>query len=201
MKYVFSSDYHWFHKNIIRYEKRPFSSLEQMNSEIIRRHNERTDNDDLVFFLGDLGFYASAIQEERGEGVPHKALDLLKQMNGIFYRVRGNHDKRSNKLYVPVKSIYLDISGLRVQLIHRPEEADIENNNLIIHGHVHGKYKTKEVINKKKVPVLFVNVSVETNNYYPYTWDEIKAIWDKWYTKHPQRKVINKCLTQSLRIK
>jgi len=197
MKYLFSSDYHFFHKNILKYENRPFDSVEKMNSEIVRRHNERVTNNDILFFLGDLGFFASAMKVERGEGMPIRALDLFNQMNGIKYRVRGNHDKQSNKLYIPIKSIYLDISGLRIQLIHRPDEADIENVNLVICGHCHGKFKTKEVLNKKKIPILFINVSVENNNYYPYTWDEIKSIWDKWYHNHPQRKVINKCLTQS----
>jgi len=197
MKYLFSSDYHFFHQNILKYENRPFDSVEKMNSEIVRRHNERADEEDITFFLGDLGFYASANKAERGEGMPIRALDLFKQMKSNFYRVRGNHDKNSNKLYVPIKSIILDISGLRVQLIHRPEEADIENNNLIIHGHTHSKFPTQEKLNSKKVPILFINVSVEQNNYYPFTWDELKAIWDKWYSKHSQRKVINKCLTQS----
>jgi calcineurin-like phosphoesterase family protein len=197
MKYLFSSDYHFFHQNILKYENRPFDSIDKMNSEIIRRHNERVQKDDIFFFLGDLGFYASSEKAIRGEGMPCRALDLFNQMNGIKYRVRGNHDKRSNKLYVPIISILLEISGLRVQLIHCPEDADIENNNLIIHGHTHGKFPTQEKLNGKKVPILFLNVSCEQNNYYPFTWDEIKAKWDKWYSQHSQRKAINKCLTQS----
>jgi calcineurin-like phosphoesterase family protein len=202
MKYLFSSDYHFWHKNILLYENRPFKSVEEMNSTIISRHNERANNDDIVFFLGDLGFFASANKVERGEGMPNKALDLLKQMNGhTIYRIKGNHDKRSNKLYVPVKSINLDISGLKIQLVHRPDDADIDNNNLIIHGHCHSKLPTHEKLNSKKIPVYFINVSVECNNYYPFTWDELKAMWDKWLQNHKQRKVVQKCLTQSQKSK
>ena len=194
MKYLFSSDYHFFHQNILKYENRPFDSVEKMNSEIVRRHNERANEEDIIFCLGDVGFYASAMKAERGEGMPVRALDLLKQMKGNIYRVRGNHDKNTNKLYVPIKSIYLDISGLRVQLIHRPEDADIENNNLIIHGHTHSKFPTQEKLNSKKVPIYFINVSVEQNNYYPFTWDELKAKWDKWVSKHSLRKIINRSI-------
>jgi len=198
MKYLFFGDPHFFHKNILKYENRPFPDVETMNSEIIRRHNERANDDDIVFCLGDVGFYASAIKAERGEGMPVRALDLLKKMKGTIYRVRVNHDKQSNKLYVPIKSINLDIAGLRVQLIHRPEEADIDNNNLIIHGHTHGKFPTHEKLNSKKIPVFFINVCVEQNNYYPFTWDELKSKWDKWLSQHKSRKDIQRWLsTQS----
>lgn len=202
MKYLFSSDYHFFHQNILKYENRPFDSVEKMNSEIIRRHNERINKDDILFCLGDIGFYASAMKAERGEGMPVRALDLFNQINCIKYRVRGNHDTQSNKLYVPITSIVLDIAGLKVQLVHRPEDADIENNNLIIHGHTHGKFSTQEKLNSKKIPIFFINVSVEQNNYYPFTWDELKAKWDKWVSSNPKRKEINKWLsTQSLKSK
>jgi calcineurin-like phosphoesterase family protein len=163
-----------------------------MNSEIVRRHNERVNEDDIVFFLGDLGFYASALKEHRGEGSPTPSLQLLSQMKGLWYRINGNHDKRSNKTHVPIKSINLEIAGLRVQLIHDPAEADIENNQLIIHGHQHSKFKTKEILNKRNVPVFFINVSVENTDYYPLTWDEVKAIYDRWLSGHPQRKIINR---------
>ena len=169
-----------------------------MHSEIIRRHNERVTNNDIVFFLGDLGFYASANKEDRGEGAPVRSIDLLSQMNGQFYRVRGNHDKQSNKLYIPVKSINLDISGLKIQLIHRPEEADIENNHLIIHGHTHSQLPTQEKLNSYKIPVFFINVSIEQKDYYPFTWDELKAIYDRWLHNHKNRKDIQRCLLMQL---
>jgi len=195
MQYFFSSDYHFFHDKIREYENRPFKDVETMNSEIVRRHNERVKKDDVVFFLGDLGFYASAKKAHRGEGLPVNALTMLEQMNGKFYRIAGNHDKHSNKIYIPVFSITLKIAGLNVQLIHNPEHANL-NNNLIICGHCHGKFKTKEVLNEKGTPILIINVSVENFDYRPITWDEIKSIWDKWLHSHPKKKVITKCLTQ-----
>ena len=83
MKYWFSADYHFGHGNIIKYcpksrhifmnehekyvmtngteeEKRKLrisqESIDKMNAEIIRRHNERVKPDDYVFFVGDFCF-------------------------------------------------------------------------------------------------------------------------------------------------
>lgn len=223
----YCSDYHFFHKNIISYENRPFPSVEKMNSEIIRRHNERVKIGDIVYFLGDLGFYGGKNQEERGEGMPVRAIDLLKEMNGTFIRVRGNHDKETNKTYIPTVSVNLDIGGLKSHLVHRPMDANL-SADLIICGHCHGAWETVSLFdyriklhnliqtktpdqlrdyydikkfltrsNNVKIDKLFINVSVENHNYYPYSWDEIKALWDRFYISHPQRKEINKCLTQS----
>lgn len=90
MKIWFWSDTHFWHANIIHYVNRPFSNVDEMNSTIIRKFNERVKKDDLVFFLGDLGFKSGT---GRGEGEPYKSQELLKQLNTsnlIF--VEGNHD-------------------------------------------------------------------------------------------------------------
>ena len=52
----FTSDTHFGHANIIKYCNRPFSSLEEMNSTIIRNWNEMVKPEDTVFFLGDFCF-------------------------------------------------------------------------------------------------------------------------------------------------
>jgi calcineurin-like phosphoesterase family protein len=81
------------------------------------------------------------------------------------------------------------MSGMSVQLIHNYEHANLENN-LILCGHSHGKFQTKEVVNKHGVPVLIINTCVENKNYYPFSWDEIMSIWSVWLKNHPKRKII-----------
>lgn len=49
----FTSDQHIGHKNIIAYSNRPFSNVDEMTEELVRRHNERVRPDDLVYQLGD----------------------------------------------------------------------------------------------------------------------------------------------------
>lgn len=192
MKIWFSSDYHFNHDKIRAYENRPFSSVDEMNNEIIRRHNERVKKEDLVYFLGDLGFYASKQKEFRGEGMNRNVIELLEQMNGNFVRLAGNHCKRSNKTHIPTHRIVLSHGGIFINLVHRPQDTVIEDEQhyypLTIHGHVHGAYKTKEIENNKIV--LLINVSVETHNYYPYSFDEIMEIYFRWLNNHPRKKEI-----------
>ena len=50
------ADMHFGHKNILKYDKRPFADTGQMDEEIIRRWNERVGGDDTVYVLGDAFF-------------------------------------------------------------------------------------------------------------------------------------------------
>ena len=49
----FTSDEHHWHANIIRYSKRPFSSIVEMTEELVRRHNAVVKAEDPVWHLGD----------------------------------------------------------------------------------------------------------------------------------------------------
>ena len=190
----FSSDYHFNHFNIIQYADRPFHNVQTMNDTIIKRHNERVKDNDKVYYLGDLGFHCSKQKEERGEGLNSSSLKLLSKMNGHIIRVAGNHDKPSNKNATPTHRIILRKGGIYINLVHRPEATLIEDElhyyPLTIHGHVHDRYKTKEIENGKIA--LCINVSVETNNYYPYTFDEIMGIYHRWVNAHPRKKEMRK---------
>lgn len=53
-KYFFTSDFHFGHKNIIRYDNRPFLSVEEMDAEIVRRWNAKVSPDDIVYILATL---------------------------------------------------------------------------------------------------------------------------------------------------
>ena len=114
-------------------------------------------------------------------------------MNGKFVLVGGNHDKRSNKTHTPTHRIVLSHGGVFINLTHRPQDTIIEDEDhyypLSIHGHVHGAYKTKEIEREGKIALL-INVSVETKNYYPYSFDEVMGIYSKWLNTHPKKKEI-----------
>ena len=50
------SDTLFDHENIIRYCNRPFRSVEEMNSVMLRNWNRTVRPEDLVYFLGDMSF-------------------------------------------------------------------------------------------------------------------------------------------------
>ena len=86
---------------------------------------------------------------------------------------------------------------------HRPQDIIIEDEkhyyplNLI--GHVHDKYRTQEVKNKKGKISLIINTSLDTNNYYPYSFNEIMGIYYGWLNNHPKKKEILSWILESKR--
>lgn len=81
MKRVFGSDHHFFHKNVIPYCNRPFSSIEEMNEAMIESWNSFVNPEDEVIYLGDLD-----INPKRS----HR--DMLHKLNGIKkLLIPGNH--------------------------------------------------------------------------------------------------------------
>lgn len=177
MKIWFTSDWHLNHFNIIRYTSRPFKTLEEMNNTIISRFNERVDEDDLVFFVGDFIFKSGS---NRGEGEKDKAdnfREKLKCKNIIF--IEGNHDKAGkNSLRTPIRNLVIKHGGKLINLVHNPEFCNI-NYPMNIVGHVHEKWQFKRY--RKGMDFTdCVNVSVEQWNYYPITINEIQQAYSSW---------------------
>jgi calcineurin-like phosphoesterase family protein len=191
---LLTSDPHLGHTNVIRYDNRPFDNIEQMNKEIIRRFNERVKDDDTCIIVGDFCFRNSPGGKE-GEGLTVHAKNYIKQLNGNKVFVRGNHD-RNNSVQTKIERLVLKVGGIYINVCHRPDDAIICDDryySLNIVGHVHNAWKTKEITKNGKFS-LMINVGVTTNNYYPYTFDEVKAIYDKWLHNHKNRKDIQRCL-------
>jgi calcineurin-like phosphoesterase family protein len=93
-KIWFSSDHHFAHKNIIKYEKRPFGyfeGIQDISDEQIQLHdmalinnwNNNVKKDDIVFYCGDL-FMGKCRNYLR---------DILDILNGKIYYIFGNHDQ------------------------------------------------------------------------------------------------------------
>ena len=78
----FTSDEHYYHKNICKYAGRPFSSVDEMNETLISNHNNVVAQYDHVYHLGDFAF----TQIDKIEGI-------IKRLNGIHRLILGNHDK------------------------------------------------------------------------------------------------------------
>lgn len=81
-KHFVIADLHFFHKNIIEYEKRPFSSVHQMNETLVKNWNDVVSKHDTVFVLGDVSF---ANKEETRK--------IISRLNGKKVLIMGNHDR------------------------------------------------------------------------------------------------------------
>lgn len=166
MKY-YISDLHIFHDNIIRLCNRPFSCMEEMISEIIKRWNETVSKDDEVYILGDMFFK---------QRTPQECYRILEKLNGKKYFIRGNHDKilKDEKLrsyFVWVKDIAeIEDNERRVVLFHYPMEDwnGKHRNSYHLFGHIHNN------LSAIKGPIANrYNVSAEELNYTPHTLDQL----------------------------
>lgn len=183
----FSSDHHFSHSNIIKYDMRPFASIEEMNLELIRRWNAVVAPGDTVFYLGDFSLSKSALTE------------ILPKLNGEKHLIAGNHDschpvaakkpvkiERMTQLYLDsgFKSVCLEdeiVIGLkRVKLHHMPYHGDhtsageryinfrpVDTGQWLLHGHVHGLWKQKDKM---------INVGVVHWDYAPVSIEQIKSL-------------------------
>lgn len=169
--YYFTSDNHFFHTNIISYCNRPFSSMEEMNKEMIKRWNERVSPEDFIFHLGDFGLSKSS----EAPDAPKNPLETIKkQLNGNIIFLAGNHDG-NNKNRSIIESLIIKHGGKRIYLTHDPKfyRKDFEWNFC---GHQHGNEGTFRKIGKS----IIVDLSVECWNYYPVDINDISQAYSEW---------------------
>ena len=173
MRYWFTCDWHLGHENIIKYCNRPFQNVDEMNRLIIRSHNQRVKAEDTIFYIGDFCFRNSA-GGKKGEGEIHKAEYYLKQVNGRFVFIKGNHD-RNNSLKTIIERLVISYGGKRVNLVHNPIHADSSYEiNLV--GHVHNNWKFRKLNHKSDM----INVGVDVHNFRPVTFEEIMKEYHQW---------------------
>lgn len=151
----FTADEHFGHANIIKYCDRPFASVQEMDEEIIRRHNSVVREGETVYHLGDFSF----------RNRDHWA----SRLNGNHIFLRGNHDSRPNRLpqIVEIKPY----KGTLIVMCHYAMRVwnGSHFNSWQLYGHSHG---TLPGVGKQ------MDVGVDTNDYYPYSLDQIAEIME-----------------------
>jgi calcineurin-like phosphoesterase family protein len=162
MRYVVS-DLHLGHSNIIEYCDRPFSSVEEMNRVLVNNWNRTVDEEDVVYFLGDVSLSTSVSQQE-----------WLDKLNGNKIMTPGNHDNDMNvyEANVPVvDSFVLQHEKYRFFCTHRPENIPDDWDEWAIHGHNHNNNLSEHpFINQGRNKL---NVSVELTDYKPVSLETI----------------------------
>jgi len=156
----FTSDLHFQHRNVIQYNNRPFPSVDHMNEELVRRWNERVQNGDNVYVLGDVGIGSFA-----------KIEPLITRLRGRKHLIWGNHDSnkiKKSELWVTSRP-YAEISsgGEFVILHHYGQRVwnRCHYGSFHLYGHSHGN-----------LPAYgrSLDVGVDVWDYRPVTLNEIK---------------------------
>lgn len=160
------SDLHMFHDNILKLCKRPYSNVEDMNNDIIRRWNARVTPEDDVYILGDMFFKHKDIETVK---------NVLKQLKGKKHIIRGNHDKFLNQIrwqdYFESVDAYKEIDdrGRMVILFHYPIEEwnGYYRTSYHLFGHVHQNDTNLKYHERK------INVGADVTDFEPKTLDEL----------------------------
>lgn len=132
----FTSDTHWGHANIIKYDKRPFASIEEHDEALIANWNRVVGKGDMVYHLGDVLWHTKS-----------EKLDyILNALHGTLILIKGNHDK-SNKhlLHHPRWAKVCDYEEISVG----PQKIILFHYRMVVwnrshhgswalHGHSHG---------------------------------------------------------------
>lgn len=169
MNIFFTSDHHFYHKNILKMqpEDRPFVDIDEMTEILIERHNSVVGKLDHVYFLGDFSFTNVK-----------NTVSILERMNGRKFLVYGNHDRvMKHKDIEPFfewrKQYYeLNIKGFGYKgyaplvLFHFPIERWNRKTYGSYHlfGHVHTDSYDDE---------LRLNVGIDSHNLTPWSLDEV----------------------------
>jgi calcineurin-like phosphoesterase family protein len=154
----FTSDEHYGHANIIKYCGRPFKSIEEMDEELIRRHNSVVQKYDMVIHAGD---FAMCSEKE--------AYKYIYRLTGQPLFLRGSHDKWLRK-DAPASTLWEgEIEGQYIAICHYAMRVWPRShyNSWQLYGHSHGKL---EPIGKQW------DIGVDNNNFTPVSFEQLKAI-------------------------
>ena len=97
MKTYITSDWHFFHKNMIGENgfvgvRKKYKTIEQMNEALLLSINSLVTNDDILIHCGDISMHSK-----------HKEVyDLLTQIKGQLILIKGNHD--TSKLFTYINN-------------------------------------------------------------------------------------------------
>lgn len=181
----FISDFHIGHKNILKFDNRPFKDIDEMHVELIKRWNNVISDDDIVYYLGDLAF----CRDETTKWFIHS-------LKGSINYIIGNHDKmkdiikfgRFDNIHEYGTEIFIKDedtksargSGGYQQIImsHYPILSWNRSHysSWHLHGHTHGNLmKSNQEYYKRKV----LDVGCNCIDYTPISYIELKDIMDK----------------------
>lgn len=179
-KIFYIADLHFGHNNIIRYDNRPFKTVEEMDHTLIANWNKAVSKDDSVYILGDISWHDD-----------DKTAQIFKQLNGTKILIKGNHDniKRGSELSKCFTStqdyaeLYLDKKN-KVIMSHYPMPFwnGQFRDTVHLYGHVHNSHQwnmceswIEEARQLQDIPMRMYNVGcmMEYMDYTPRTLEEI----------------------------
>ncbi len=160
----FTSDWHLGHKNILSFDKRPYKTLKEMSTELIKNINKLVEQNDILYVLGDVAYKINDITQIE--------IFLNRIICENIILILGNHDKFKPFEYVDVgfQSVHTSLKVEDYILVHDPAIAGCMSGTKFICGHVHRLFTVLDNV---------LNVSCCVWDYKPISLDNIKYYLEK----------------------
>lgn len=178
--------------NVIRFDNRPWSTVEEMDLALINNWNSVVTSADTVYICGDFCWQ----KEDRW-------IEILEQLNGNKQLIKGNHEIKSpsaklKKYFQDIKE-YKEITddGRHVILCHYPimcYKSSYDEKTWMVHGHTHTTREqdfvekwTRELAASKTTNsdscghIINCGCMMLWMGYVPRTLDELITAWEKKY--------------------
>jgi calcineurin-like phosphoesterase family protein len=158
----FTADTHFRHRNIMKYCKRPFSTVEEMEEVFVSNWNSRIQVGDTVYHLGDFAFCKTSDE-----------VDAIRiKLNGQIFLIWGNHDKdyvKKARGFIwqgPYKEI--KIGDQNIILMHYAMRVWNKSHfgSWNLYGHSHNTLPDDP-------NALSLDVGVDANEYQPINYYEV----------------------------
>lgn len=180
-KMFFIADLHFGHKNCLSYDNRPYKTIEEHDSALIKNWNSVVSDSDDVYILGDISWYDA-----------EKTVEIFNRLKGNKHLIKGNHDGKllKNK---DVQELFCEITDYKelyfnkqfsVVLSHYP--IPCFNNHYYgwvhFYGHVHNSFEWKmmervkyemEALYDKKCLMYNIGAMMPYIRYTPKTLEQI----------------------------
>lgn len=174
----FTSDVHVGHANIIKYSNRPYSSVDEMNEQLIQNWNSIVTKEDDVWSLGDFSFMNF-----------DKTINFIRRLNyRSFNMVLGNHCKdirNRQRAYLDSKLVNsiqeykeITVEGQHIVLFHYGCRVwnRVHRGSWLLYGHSHGTLPPYGKSVDVGVDAPFVTGMPE---YRPYSFEEVRRFMNK----------------------
>lgn len=126
----FISDTHFGHSGIIRHAGRPYETVDEMDTDLVKRWNAKVGRHDLVYHLGDFAWSAGIAKRIRP------------RLNGAIRLIAGNHDDIPPLVHASLfQRVYLwkQFREHGFTASHIPlRREQLRHGRFCVHGHVHG---------------------------------------------------------------
>lgn len=166
MNVLFTADTHFGHANIIKYSKRPFRDVHEMDNMLIHNWNAVVGQDDVVYHLGDFSLGSKPVRYYRD------------RLNGKIHLIVGNHENKAlddPEAFASVRDYgEINVGGQRIVLLHYGMRVwnKSHHGSWHLYGHSHGSLPDDP-------NALSCDVGVDCWNYTPVAMHQLKALMAK----------------------